>query len=89
MHRRRNARVVGGSGGKSEVIGSIIGEGFRRSHAVRIDGQLVAPTVFGNDRWITFSIPLEALGNKDGFVLEVIRVESLERSNSVTAHFQR
>jgi hypothetical protein len=85
----RDVRVILGSGGKAEVIGSVIGEGFRRSDAVRIDGELVVPTVFGNEHWITFSIPLEALGNKNAFVLEVIRVESLERSNSVTASFQR
>jgi hypothetical protein len=82
-----DVRVVEQPGGGTPLIGSILGTGFKPGDAVRINSDLIFPTVYGNDTWITFSIPLEALGSQSSFTLEVFREGTSERSNTFTVRY--
>ncbi len=69
------------TGGKA-VIGSIIGAGFQRGDMVVIDGNRSFETVFGDQGWMTFAIPISEV-NPASFTLQVSRTGLEDRSESV------
>jgi len=71
------------------VVGSVLGSGFRVGDTVIIDASLIAPTVFGNQGWITFEITKESLRDQDSFMLEVFRPQTMEKSNAYHVHIKQ
>jgi len=81
---RATARQPGG-----QVVGSIGGLGLKPGDLIVINQDHTFPTTFGNERWVTFSIPWEELKGQDSFTLEVLRSSSLERSQPFTVNLKR
>jgi hypothetical protein len=84
-----DVRVSAAPDGNPVVIGSILGRGLKSGDSISINGKLVLPTYFGNEGWITFSVPLEFVGNHNRFTLQVLRTEGWERSREFTVEIQR
>lgn len=62
------------------VTGTIYGRGFDRGDAVIVDGQMVFPTAFGSDRFITTAIPVSEITGRKSSRIEVLRPSKMERS---------
>jgi len=74
--------------GNPVIIGSINGKGLMIGDKAVINSDTTLGTVFGNDTWITFSIPVAAVGNQKSFTLQVIRPASQEKSKTFTVSFK-
>jgi hypothetical protein len=72
--------------GERIVIGSILGTGLRAGD-VAVVNDTTFPTVYGNQTWITFAIPLEVLGNQNSFTIFVLRESTKERSEAYKVSF--
>lgn len=70
--------------GNRLVIGSVLGVGFKPGDSVRINGNLIVTTAYGNQAWVSFSMPLERLENENSFTLDLFRAESMEHSRTFT-----
>jgi phosphate/sulfate permease len=70
------------------IVGSIVGTGLRAGDTVLINNDSTFPTVFGNDTWLTFSMPRTHI-KENSFTLQVVRPSTKEQSKPVTVTFKQ
>ena len=64
------------------IVGTIRGTGFKLGDAVIVNSNDVFASFFGNDKILTFDVPIEVLDGQSSFTIEVFRASTLERSTS-------
>lgn len=74
--------------GSNLVFGSVRGMGFKRGDVIIVNANLIVPTTFGNESWITFALPSGSIETERPFTLEVFRPRTLERSKPHIVHFK-
>lgn len=80
------ARLDKDPNGIPVIVGSIHGAGLRDGDKVVINNESTLGTFFGNDTWITFSIPVSTLSNQKSFTLQVVRPPTQEQSKTFTVN---
>ena len=75
--------------GNPVIIGSINGTGLAIGDKVVVNNDTTLGTFFGNDKWITFSIPVATVGNQKSFTLQVMRPTTEEKSKTFTVDLKR
>lgn len=69
------------------ITGTISGKGFAPGDAVIVDGEMVFPTAFGNERFITTAIPIRRIAGRKSSRIEVFRPSKMERSLSFPTYW--
>jgi hypothetical protein len=70
--------------GSPVVIGSINGKGLMEGDKIIVNNGSTYGTFFGNDTWVTFSIPASDLGGQKSFTLQLVRPSTQEQSKAFT-----
>lgn len=84
-----DARLAKDPEGNPVIIGSINGTSLMDGDKVIVNNGATFGTFFGNDTWITFSIPVSAVGNQKSFTLQVIRPSTQEKSPTFTVNVKQ